>query len=69
MNAIGDAISLVSRDEEQVLRQIEQLIGKAIQRKEVPEQFKSNLPPDQQREARKPHGFHSYSRGRKWSAK
>ncbi len=69
MNAVGDAISLVSRDEEQVLRQIEQLIGKAIQRKEVPEQFKSNLPPEQQREARKPHGFHSYSRGRRWSAK
>ncbi len=57
MNAVGDAISLVSQQEERILREIEALIGKTLERKEVPPQFKTH----EERQPHRPHGFHKYS--------
>lgn len=60
MNAVGDAISLVSPNEESILREIEMLIGKQLERREVPPQFKSH----EQLAPKKPHGFHAYRQQR-----
>lgn len=60
MNAVGDAISLVSPAEESILRDIERLIGKELERKEVPPQFKTH----EELAPKKPHGFHSYRQQR-----
>ncbi len=57
VDQVGDAVSLVSPHEEQNLREIEILIGKKLERREVPPQFKSVA----ERQPRKAHGFHSFS--------
>ncbi|MBI4406793.1 DEAD/DEAH box helicase [Candidatus Micrarchaeota archaeon] len=57
MDQVGDAVSLVSQHEEQTLREIEILIGKKLERREVPPQFKSVV----ERQPRRAHGFHSFS--------
>ncbi|MFH1246840.1 MAG: DEAD/DEAH box helicase [Candidatus Micrarchaeota archaeon] len=61
MNAIGDAISLVSHQEESILREIETFIGKTLPRKDVPPQFKTH----EELAPKKPHGFHAYRQQRR----
>lgn len=63
MDAIGDAISLVAPQDRQVLRDIERLIGKDIERKPTPDQFKFNAAADAPNQ--KPHGFRRFSFGSK----
>ena len=64
MNSVGDAISLVAPAEESVLREIERLIGKKLERKEVPAQFKpTGSEPNSM--SKRPHGFHSYRQERR----
>ncbi len=58
MNAVGDAISLVSPQEERTLRDIERLIGREVERKEAPPQF--NARREEEGKSR-PHGVHSFS--------
>ncbi len=59
VDEVGDAVSLVSFDEEKVLREIEMLIGKKIERKEAPAKFSSSPP---SHVVNKAHGFHAYSK-------